>query len=1040
MRRVVVCVCACVATVLPMFAEQARAADEVVAYASDVSTVSGNWALTSSGTGAAGQLMSSGDYGASNTDAPLSNPSDYFEVPFSATANTPYHVWVRLRASGNSKWNDSVWAQFSDAVSGGGAALYRIGSTSGLLLNLEQCSGCGTSGWGWVDGAYWLAQVSTVRFASSGQHTIRVQTREDGVQVDQIVLSPSTYLTQAPGASSNDSTIVPRATSGGGASGGSSSSGPTPYLGSPVTLPGTVNAQDYDNGGDGVAYHDNTPGNSGGAYRSGDIDLEASSEGGNDIGWTDAGEWLNYSVNVAASGSYTVQLRVASPSGGGSMHVGFNGSNVWTVVPIPATGGWQNWQTVSFQASLTAGRQLMTLLFDTGGFNILRVAVVSGSSGSSGSSSGGSPSGSTSTPYNGTAIAIPGTLEVEQFDNGGEGVAYHDTTSGNSGGAFRSTGVDIEAASGGGYDVGWVSAGEWLQYSVNVASAGSYTASVRAASLGQGGQFHIEMNGTNVSGPMTVPNTGGWQNWQVVSATVQLNAGAQTARLVIDTDGTNASGNFDRIQFTPGASNQGSASGGGSTVSVPPGGDLQAAINAAKPGDTILLQPGAVYDGGLILPAKGGSDYITIRSAASDSSLPGDGVRITPDYAGLLPKIQGGLAGLPAIMTDLRAHHWRLQYLELVDYWPYGDILQLGDGSYAQTSLSVVAHDLVVDHVYVHGVSGQEQKRGIALNSASTTIKDSYISDIRLTNGDSQAIAGWNGPGPYTITNNYLEATGENFLLGGSDPPIYGLVPSDVVLTRNTLSKQPSWRNQGYAVKNLIELKNAQRVTIDGNVIEYNWSGGQSGHAIVLTPRNQDGAAPWSIVQQIQITNNVIRHVAGVLNVLGTDDRYSTLPLSDVVFRNNLVSDLSGANWGGAAQLLLTNGGRNITVDHNTVFSDGTSMVYADGAQVFGFVFTNNIIPDNSWAVMGSSVAEGTPTLNVFFPGWTFSRNVIIGGQSSAYPAGDYFPATISAVGFVDPNGNYRLSSSSPYAAAATDGTAIGANISSINAAAGTSY
>ena len=131
------------------------------------------------------------------------------------------------------------------------------------------------------------------------------------------------------------------------------------------------------------------------------------------------------------------------------------------------------------------------------------------------------------------------------------------------------------------------------------------------------------------------------------------------------------------------------------------------------------------------------------------------------------------------------------RFLELIDYWPPATST-LGDGSAAQSSLSVVAHDLIVDRVYIHGIPGQDQKRGIALNSASTTIKDSYISDIKLTNGDAQAIAGWNGPGPFTITNNYLEATGENFLLGGSDPAIYGLVPSDVVLRRNTITKQPS--------------------------------------------------------------------------------------------------------------------------------------------------------------------------------------------------------------------------------------------------------
>ncbi len=173
--------------------------------------------------------------------------------------------------------------------------------------------------------------------------------------------------------------------------------------------------------------------------------------------------------------------------------------------------------------------------------------------------------------------------------------------------------------------------------------------------------------------------------------------------------------------------------------------------------------------------------------------------------------------------------------------------------------------------------------------------------------------------------------------------------------------------------------------------------------------------------------------------MLGTDYRFPSLALTDVVFRNNLVSDLSGANWGGAGQLLLTSGGTNLTIDHNTVFTDGTSVVYADGPQVFGFVFTNNIIPDNEWGVMGSAVAEGTATLNLFFPGWTFNRNIVVGGQPSTYPSGNYYPSAISGVGFVDVNGNYRLSPSSPYFNAATDGGAIGANIPAINSASGTS-
>ena len=136
----------------------------------------------------------------------------------------------------------------------------------------------------------------------------------------------------------------------------------------------------------------------------------------------------------------------------------------------------------------------------------------------------------------------------------------------------------------------------------------------------------------------------------------------------------------------------------------------------------------------------------------------------------------------------------------------------------------------------------------------------------------------------------------------------------------------------------------------------------------------------------------------------------------------------------------MTDGPSEITLDHNTVIQGDSSGIAKIDGNVDGFVFTNNIIPDNSWAVMGSAVAEGTATLNAFFPGWTFQRNVVIGGQSSMYPTANYFPTLVGTVGFVDPSGNFRLSSSSTYINAATDGTAIGASISAINAAAGTSY
>lgn len=311
------------------------------------------------------------------------------------------------------------------------------------------------------------------------------------------------------------------------------------------SLPGTIQAEDFDSGGSGTAYRDTSSGNAGGQYRSTDVDIESCAEGGYDVGWTAAGEWLNYTVNVAAAGTYTLELRVAS-STGGSLYVHFDGVNETGTLAVPNTGGWQKWTTIRKTVSLSAGTQPMKVSFNSGSLNLNSLTLSSGSTTTTSSSSG---SGSSSA-FGGVAHAIPGWVQAEDFDNGGKGVAYYDHTAGNAGGAYRATDVDIETTGSGGYAVGWVGAGEWLKYSVNVAAAGYYKVVARVASSGTGGTFHIEFNGTNKTGTMRVPNTGGWKAYQDLTATVSLSAGAQSMRVVFDSNGSNgAVGNLSAIRF-----------------------------------------------------------------------------------------------------------------------------------------------------------------------------------------------------------------------------------------------------------------------------------------------------------------------------------------------------------------------------------------------------------------------------------------------------------------------------------------------------------
>src|SRR5712664_2196162 len=180
---------------------------DVVLYASKAPVKSGTWAVVADSTAAGGYAIGNPNLGAPKINTPLATPKNYFELSFPAYSGKAYHLWIRARSLNNATSNDSVYVQFSDSVNSSNTAIYGIGTTSAAPVVLQACSGAAIQGWGWTDNG-WCGLGSAIYFQNTGTHTIRVQVREDGLSIDQIVLSPQTYLSAVPGKAINDTTIL----------------------------------------------------------------------------------------------------------------------------------------------------------------------------------------------------------------------------------------------------------------------------------------------------------------------------------------------------------------------------------------------------------------------------------------------------------------------------------------------------------------------------------------------------------------------------------------------------------------------------------------------------------------------------------------------------------------------------------------------------------------------------------------------------------------------------------------------------------------
>jgi len=530
----------------------------------------------------------------------------------------------------------------------------------------------------------------------------------------------------------------------------------------------------------------------------------------------------------------------------------------------------------------------------------------------------------------------------------------------------------------------------------------------------------------------------------------------------------------------------------GITTRVNSGGNLQAALNNVKCGDTIQLEAGATFAGQFTFPYKNCDDehWIIVRTSSDDSLLPAQGSRLTPCYAGVsslpgrpafncawtrnvLAKLvmnRGGMSG-PIVFAS-GANHYRLIGLEVTRVVGIGLVYAL-----ASPTPGTVTSKIIYDRNWFHGTTHDETTRGIQLGgSTHVAVIDSFFTDFHCIYStgsctDAQAINGGintHPMGPYKIDDNFLEASGENILFGGGSAT---QTPADIEITHNYMFKPLIWmkgqpgyvggsNGRPFIVKNLFELKNAKRVLLDSNVMENTWGGfSQAGFAILLTPKG-NGSCPVCQVTDVTIRYNYVAHMGSgmvISNGLADDGevpldggRYS---IHDVIF-----DDINGTKFDGTnvfAQVSTRPGSpvlHDVTINHVTAFPSATSFLIGDvltaDPKMKNFVFTNSIISTGRYPVWSTGTGgtsncatHDSPliTFNACFSTYIFSHNALVASPSeypsSTWPTANFFPTSESVVDFVNYiGGNFALLSTSPYKDAGTDGKDLGANVPVVNA------
>lgn len=425
----------------------------------------------------------------------------------------------------------------------------------------------------------------------------------------------------------------------------------------------------------------------------------------------------------------------------------------------------------------------------------------------------------------------------------------------------------------------------------------------------------------------------------------------------------------------------------GSLIQVAAGESFSAALTAVVALDqdlnhVIELEAGATFTGNFELPEKTGTGWVTIRSSAWED-LPPAGVRVTVANAALMATLSTA-AGAPVLAAEDPSSGWRFLGVEFTIAPAVTTLFHLvgvglvNGGNSPHASLETIGRRFSFERcLFRPSADATSCLRALLLGAGDVRVVDSSIVAIHHSAFEAQGIECQDGPGPYLIENNYIEGAGENIMFGGGASSL-GLIPSDIIIRRNHCFKPLSWQGGPWIVKNLFELKHAQRVLVEGNTFENVWTASQSGVAIVISINNGDGP-----VLDVTFQHNTVKNAVGFAFVW--QDSTPANQKARIKIYNNLGLGISSHF---VNPLLYDTTIDDLWIEHNTCVPVAGMVLLGTqttAVHLNRFTVKNNLVGMGEFGPTTETHGAGASGWDIIAPDREFAQNMLLNLSSPHY-------------------------------------------------------